>query len=430
MKNNFGKLCLAILVVVMGVANAQDFDWRQFEGTEIRFLMNRHPFTNFLEPHIEEFEELTGIDVVLEIFPEDQFRQRRLLEASSGANTLDGYMIMPGQVGAQYLGAGWVRYIDDLIADPSLTNPELNIDDFFEGAMSTFRDGEQVFGLPLQIESSLLFYRTDLFAEAGLDGPPETMEELLEYAEVLNQDGRAGFAMRGRGAAATSQIVNFLYSFGGQWLDEEGNSALDSEGSVEALEFYANLLRNYGPPGPANMHWSEVTSLYAQDQAAMIFDANVFRSIMEDPEQAVDVVRENTAYAPLPAGPDGRVPAVLVWGMSVNEASENPGAAWYFIQWALSQENQLAAALEGVPAARASAWADEEFQARAPSSWINASQRSFDVGQPDWNPPVVPVAEVRDAYGRAIVAALNGDNIPQNLERAAQEMDRIISRAQ
>jgi multiple sugar transport system substrate-binding protein len=430
MKNNFGKLCLAILVVVMGVANAQDFDWRQFEGTEIRFLMNRHPFTNFLEPHIEEFEELTGIDVVLEIFPEDQFRQRRLLEASSGANTLDGYMIMPGQVGAQYLGAGWVRYIDDLIADPSLTNPELNIDDFFEGAMSTFRDGEQVFGLPLQIESSLLFYRTDLFAEAGLDGPPETMEELLEYAEVLNQDGRAGFAMRGRGAAATSQIVNFLYSFGGQWLDEEGNSALDSEGSVEALEFYANLLRNYGPPGPANMHWSEVTSLYAQDQAAMIFDANVFRSIMEDPEQAVDVVRENTAYAPLPAGPDGRVPAVLVWGMSVNEASENPGAAWYFIQWALSQENQLAAALEGVPAARASAWADEEFQARAPSSWINASQQSFDVGQPDWNPPVVPVAEVRDAYGRAIVAALNGDNIPQNLERAAQEMDRIISRAQ
>lgn len=430
MKNNLGKLCLAVVVVVIGVANAQDFDWRQFEDTEIRFLMNRHPFTNFLEPRIEAFEELTGIDVVLEVFPEDQFRQRRLLEASSGANTLDGYMIMPGQVGAQYLGAGWVRYIDELIDDPSLTNPDLDIDDFFEGAMSTFRDGEQVFGLPLQIESSLLFYREDLLAEAGLDGPPETMDELLEYAEMLNQEGRAGFAMRGRGAAATSQIVNFLYSFGGQWLDDEGNSALGSEGSVEALEFYANLLRNYGPPGPANMHWSEVTSLYAQDQAAMIFDANVFRSIMEDPEQAVEVVRENTAYAPLPAGPDGRVPAVLVWGMSVNAASENPGAAWYFIQWALSQENQLAAALEGVPAARASAWADEEFQARAPSSWINASQRSFDVGQPDWNPPVVPVAEVRDAYGRAIVAALNGADIPQNLERAAQEMDRIISRAQ
>jgi len=419
-----------VVVLLVSVGNAQEFDWRQFEGTEIRFLMNRHPFTNFLEPHIEEFEELTGIDVVLEVFPEDQFRQRRLLEASSGADTLDGYMIMPGQVGAQYLGAGWVRYIDDLIADPSLTNPELNIDDFFEGAMSTFRDGEQVFGLPLQIESSLLFYRRDLFEEAGLAGPPETMEELLEYAEILNQDGRAGFAMRGRGAAATSQIVNFLYSFGGQWLDEEGNSALDSEGSAAALSFYADLLRSYGPPGPANMHWSEVTSLYAQDQAAMIFDANVFRSIMEDPEQAVEAVRENTGYAPLPAGPEGRVPAVLVWGMSVNAASENPGAAWYFVQWALSQENQLEAALEGVPAARASAWADEEFQTRAPADWIDASQRSFDVGQPDWNPPVVPVAEVRDAYGRAIVAALNGNDVPQNLERAAQEMDRIISRAQ
>lgn len=428
--HTFARRCCVAMLVLVSFASAQDFDWRQFEGTEIRFLMNRHPFTNFLEPRIEEFETLTGIDVVLEVFPEDQFRQRRLLEASSGADTLDGYMIMPGQVGAQYLGAGWVRYLDDLIADPSLTNPELAIDDFFEGAMSTFRDGEQVFGLPLQIESSLLFYREDLFAEAGLDGPPETMDELLEYAEILNQDGRAGFAMRGRGAAATSQIVNFLYSFGGQWLDEAGNSALDSEGSIAAMEFYANLLRNYGPPGPANLHWSEVTSLYAQDQAAMIFDANVFRSIMEDPEQAVEVVRENTAYAPLPAGPTGRVPAVLVWGMSVNAASENPGAAWYFIQWALSAENQLAAALEGVPAARASAWADEEFQTRAPADWIDASQRSFDAGQPDWNPPVVPVAEVRDAYGRAIVAALSGADIAQSLERANQEIDRIISRAQ
>lgn len=427
-RSKVAKLALAITLAVVGFGQAQDFDWRQFEGTEIRFLMNRHPFTNFLEPRISEFEDLTGINVVVEVFPEDQFRQRRLLEASSGATTLDGYMIMPGQVGAQYLGASWLRYLDDFIADPSLTSPDLNIDDFFEGAMSTFRDGEQVFGLPLQIESSLLFYRRDLFEEAGLTNPPETMEELLEYAQILHQGRRAGFAMRGRGAAATSQIVNLLYSFGGQWLDEAGNSALASEASIASLDFYANLLRSYGPPGPANLHWSEVTSLYAQDQAAMILDANVFRSIMEDPEQAMEVVRNNTGYAPLPAGPAGRVPAVLVWGMSVNAASANPEAAWYFIQWALSPENQLLAALEGVPSARASSWEDEEFQSRAPADWIEASQQSFNLGQPDWNPPVIPVAEVRDAYGLAIVEALNGANIAQVLARAAQEMDRIVSR--
>lgn len=424
------SLLVLSLLIATGSALAQDFDWRQFEGTEIRFLMNRHPFTNFLEPYVGEFEELTGIDVTLEIFPEDQFRQRRLLEASSGADTLDGYMLAPGQVGAQYLGAGWVRYIDDLIDNPSVTSPDVDLDDFFEGAIGSFRRDGQAFGLPLQIESSLLFYRKDLFEAAGLEGPPTTMDELREYAEILNTDGRAGFAMRGRGAAATSQIVNFLYTFGGQWLDDEGNSALASEGSAAALDFYAQILRDFGPPGPANMHWAEVTSLYAQDQAAMMFDANVFRAIMEDPEQALDVVRENTGYAPLPEGPAGRVPAVLTWGLSINATSQNPEAAWYFIQWALSQENQRLALLDGVPAARGSAWADEEFKATAPADWISASQQSFDVGQPDWNPPIIPVAEVRDAYGQAIVAALNGSDVTQSLERAAQEMDRIIARTQ
>jgi multiple sugar transport system substrate-binding protein len=421
-------LVLVTLLLSFAAASAQEFDWRRYEGTEIRFMMNRHPFTNWLEPLVPEFEALTGIDVNLEILPEDQFRQVRLLEVSSGAATLDGYMIMPGQVSAQYLGAGWLRYIDDLVADPSLTNPDLDLDDFFGGAIGTFRNEQGLFGLPLQIESSVLFYRADLLEAAGLDGPPETMEELREYAAALHGDGVAGFAMRGRGAAATSQIVNLLYSFGGEWLNPDGTSALASPESEEALRFYADLLRNYGPPGPTNLHWAEVTSLYAQGQAAMIFDANVFRPIMEDPAQAIDVVRENTRYAPLPAGPAGSVPGVLVWGLSINHASRNVEASWYFIQWALSKENQVRLALFGVPAARASAWADDEFQTMAPADWIEASMTSFERGQPYWNPPIIPVAEVRDAYGQAIVAALEGRDIRQALQQAAQEMDRIVAR--
>lgn len=419
---------LTVTLLIGGTAVAQEFDWRQFEGQEIRFLMNQHPFTDFIEPLVPEFEELTGIDVTLESYPEDQFRQRRLLEVGSGAATLDGYMVMPGQVGAQYLGANWIRYLDDFVDDPTLTNPELDLDDFFGGALSTFQAEQGLFGLPLQIESSLLFYREDLLAEAGFDGPPETTEELEEYAAALDSDEVAGFAMRGRGAAATSQIVNLLYSFGGKWLNEDGTSALNSPESVAALEYYANMLREYGPPGPSNMHWNEVMSLYAQGGVAMVFDANVFRSIVEDPEQATQVVIDNTAYAPLPAGPAGSVPAVLVWGLGINHASDSPEAAWYFIQWALSKENQVAALLSGVPAARETAWADEEFQATAPESWIQASRESFNIGQPDWNPPVIPVAEVRDAYGQAIVAALQGNDVQQALDRAAQEMNQIVSR--
>ena len=56
----------AVTALLGGTALAQEFDWRQFEGQEIRFLMNQHPFTDFIEPLVPEFEELTGIDVTLE----------------------------------------------------------------------------------------------------------------------------------------------------------------------------------------------------------------------------------------------------------------------------------------------------------------------------------------------------------------------------
>jgi len=187
-------------------------------------------------------------------------------------------------------------------------------------------------------------------------------------------------------------------------------------------------MRNYGPPGPTNLHWPEVLGLYGQGQAAMIFDANVFHRNMADPAQAIEVVRENTRFAPLPAGPAGSVPGVLVWGLTINHASRNVEASWYFIQWALSRENQLRLALSGYPAGRASSWTNEEFRATMPADWLEASMISFERGQPDWNPPVIPVPEVRDAYGQAIVAALAGRDVAAALRTAAQEMDRIVAR--
>ena len=47
-------MALLCALAVCGTALAQ-VDWKQFQGTEIRFLMNKHPFTTFIEPKIPEF---------------------------------------------------------------------------------------------------------------------------------------------------------------------------------------------------------------------------------------------------------------------------------------------------------------------------------------------------------------------------------------
>jgi multiple sugar transport system substrate-binding protein len=145
--------------------------------------------------------------------------------------------------------------------------PDLDLDDFFAGALDTFRNDAGLFGLPLQIESSLLFYRADLFEAAGLEGPPETMDELMDVRRRARQ--RRGRRLRhARPRRRRDQpdrqpallVRRRVAGRGGQvrpGLPE----------SIAAHEFYAELMRNYGPPGPANLHWAEVTSLYAQGQA-------------------------------------------------------------------------------------------------------------------------------------------------------------------
>ena len=50
------------------------FDWQQFGGSQVRLILNKHPYTESLLPLIPEFTELTGISVPDPlILPEGEF---------------------------------------------------------------------------------------------------------------------------------------------------------------------------------------------------------------------------------------------------------------------------------------------------------------------------------------------------------------------
>lgn len=419
-------VCLLSTVVVCAAAAA--VDWKQCQGTEIRFLMNKHPFTTFIEPRVAEFEKMTGIKVNLEVFPEDQFRNKRMIELNAGG-TVDGYMIMPGQAKLHYWKAGWLKPLDDYITDSSLTDAEWDVKDFFAGPIKgSSIEGKQI-GIVINAEASLLSYRKDLFEQYKVK-VPETMEELEQAAKffhgkTVEDKEMVGITLRGKGAAATSQWVDFLYSFGGSWTDDKGQSNLASPESINAFTFYGDLLRNYGPQGATMLHWAESTSIFMEGKAAMIFDANVFKSLYENPKESK--VAGKVGYATIPAGPAGKVPHVSNWSLAVSGTSEpeRQKAAWLFVQWATNKENVLGALLAGVPAGRASAWNSEEYKSNdAHPDWTSGSLTSFDIGQPQWNPPVLNVPEIRDITGQVIVDAISGKDVAASAKKAADLMNK------
>jgi multiple sugar transport system substrate-binding protein len=342
-------------------------------------------------------------------------------------------MIMPGQAKLHYWKAGWLKPVDEYIADSTLTGADWDVKDFYAGPMKGASiEGKQI-GVVINAEASLLSYRKDLFEQLKVK-VPETMEELEKTAKFFHGkeiEGKkmVGITLRGKSAAATSQWVDFLYSFGGSWTDEKGNSNIASPKSIAAFRFYGDLLRNYGPQGPTMLHWAESTSIFMEGKSAMIFDANVFKSLYENPKESK--VAGKVGYTIVPAGPAGSVPHVSNWSLAVSGTSEakRQKAAWLFIQWATNKENALGALMAGVPAGRASAWNSPKFKEKdAHPDWTASSLKSFDIGQPQWNPPVLNVPEIRDIVGQVIVAAIEGKDVEAEAKKGAELMNKKMER--
>jgi len=424
---------VSIFLVFTTIVALADINWRQFEGVEIRLLMNKHPFTTFIEPKLPEFVGKTGIKVIMEVFPEDQFRDKRLIELNAGGK-VDGFMIMPGQAKLHYWKAGWLAPLEGYMTDPDLTEiKEWDLGDFFAGPMKGARiEGHQI-GVVINAESSLLSYRKDLFERFKVK-VPETMEELeaaAKFFQLKVVDGKemVGITLRGKSAAATSQFVGFLYSFGGSWTDADGNANIASPESINAFDFYGKLLREYGPKGSTMYHWAEATSTFMDGTAAMIFDANVFKSLYENPAESK--VAGKVGYTTIPTGPGGKLPHVSNWSLAVSGTAtpECQKATWLFIQWATNKENVLGSFLSGVPAGRESSWNNPAFVSTDKTpDWTEASLESFAIGQPQWNPPVLNVSEIRDIVGQVIVDSIDGKNVKVSAEQAAKIMDQKMEK--
>jgi multiple sugar transport system substrate-binding protein len=173
------------------------------------------------------------------------------------------------------------------------------------------------------------------------------------------------------------------------------------------------------------LHWAESTSVFMEGKAAMIYDANVFKSLYENPKESK--VAGKVGYAVIPAGPAGSVPHVSNWSLSINKNSTpaRQKAAWLFIQWATNKPNALGALLAGIPAGRASAWDSAQYKAgdKQPD-WTLGTKKSFELGQPQWNPPVINVPEIRDITGQVIVDAIQGKDVAESTKKAAELMDK------
>jgi multiple sugar transport system substrate-binding protein len=119
---------------------------------------------------------------------------------------------------------------------------------------------------------------------------------------------------------------------------------------------------------------------------------------------------------------------VAVWGLAMPKTSKNQKAAWLFMQWATAKEQVLKVQSErGILGCRESVWKDAKGKAKVPPDLADSLMLGSKMGTPFWNPPVVAVAEVRDAVGAAIVTSIQGGDVRAAVNKAAADVKRIMA---
>jgi len=406
-----------------------NINWRQKEGERILVGMNKHGFTDAIQKLLPAFEELTGIKVTFDIYPEEEFRKKRLVAMAGGGGIYDVFMI--DQALYQYAEAGWVEPLLPYIENSNLTDPDwYDFQDIFDKARG-FGEYKGVFyGMPITGEAEILFYRRDLYEEKGL-GLPQTMDELYENARKLKSPEIAGIVLRGqRGWGANVwPWSGFLWTYGGRFFDENDNPVFNSPEAVSATEMYAKLLRDAGPVAPASYNWYEVQSDIALGKAAMGIDSGMFMAVYENPDKSE--VAGKMGYAMMP-GVAGKppVPNFWYWMIAMDAKSMHKEAAWLFIQWATSKEVMLRVGLECGASPRASVWSSPEFLAKYPKDWAEASSKSLAVADPTlvpyYKPEFPEFGEILSIAISDVIAGTKGAK--EALDSAVEETKRILGK--
>jgi multiple sugar transport system substrate-binding protein len=209
--------------------------------------------------------------------------------------------------------------------------------DFVPAFMTMSQYQGQTFGLPYDGETTALFYRTDLFEQAGITAPPKTWDEFQADAQKLTNTANKTYGFAEFASESEYYWEPFLWQAGGHLTSEDGNTvAFDTPQGKQAADFYVGL-RDYSPPDYYSQTSWDGRVAFATGKVAMYEAGSWFGGTMksEFPKQT----NGKWDVAPLPAGPAGCATTVAGDSLVMFNQSKNQDAAWLWLEYLTQPQN-------------------------------------------------------------------------------------------
>lgn len=220
---------------------------------------------------------------------------------------------------------------------------------FHKSAITPYEFDKGIYALPETQEFPMLFYRTDILEELGLE-VPETWDDLIDLLSTI-QKNHMNFAIPVAVKSSAVSVTNvisasglpayamLLYQMGGELYTEDGSqSIIDSSEGVEAFEMWTELFVNYKLP----LEYDFANRFRTGEIPIGITNYSMYnRLAVFAPE-----IRGLWEFDPVPGimqedGTINRSVASTGTGIIMMEASRQKEASWEYMKWWTSKDVQV-----------------------------------------------------------------------------------------
>ncbi len=292
------------------------------------------------------------ITVELQHVPGQSDYLQRLATAFSSGEPPDVMLLNYRRIGA-FVAEGGLAPLDDYLAASDVIHRE----DFYPATITPFTMNGQLWCIPQNMSSLVVYYNKDMFDAAGVPYPANdwTQADFLAAARALTQDvdGDGRIDQYGVGIEpAFLRLAPFIWQFGGELVDNPTQPTrlmLDSPEAMAAFQWFVDLqVTEHVAPDAVAESAETSESRFLNGRLAMFFNSR----------RGVPTYRTITDFAwdvaPLPRGQEA-ASVLHSDGYCLAQNTQDKDAAWTFIEFANSVTGQTIVAETGrtVPSLKA-----------------------------------------------------------------------------
>ena len=306
-----------------------------------------------------------------------------------------------------------------------LPKDELHYDDVIEGVYNTGLYMDRLYAMPFATDSSIMFYRKDFLAEAGITEVPTDWDGIKAAIDAVRavpgHESIGGFGGQfAKYEGLTCCASEFINSFGGAYYDSENKVTINSPEAIEGLQFLMDAFKDGYIPQQA-LEWKEEDGRNAFESGNLLF----YRQWPYQYANNVEALgTDKFGVAALPSlGGHTFVPTLGGHNCGISAFSKNKATALKFIKWWTSPESEkYALDTQTLAPINASLYEDAEMLDKFP--YLPTLRESLDsaVGRPKAVAYGDVTAAIQDAFYPAIQQQKTAKEAIEGLESALKAL--------